>query len=176
MNYSILNTMTTLLRMYVRSVIAESIEPRKYWGRGGAGIVFICPERGTILLGKRASWVMDPGTWGSPGGAVDGGMHTTPIEDPITDESVFRDAALRETEEECGSLPPGLTLSGRTEFEDEGFRYVTYLARLTPQQVDAWKITSPDGETDEWKWFPLEELPRPIHPKLSSSLIKLGVT
>ena len=174
-NYSILNPMSALLRRYIRSAISESAEPRRYWGRGGAGIVFICPERNTILLGKRAAWVLDPGTWGSPGGAVDGEFHTTPISDPITDESIFRDTALRETEEECGSLPSGLTLSGRTEFEDEGFRYVTYLARLNPQQVDRWKLNSPDGETDEWRWFPLDDLPSPVHPKLASALRRLGV-
>jgi len=174
-NYSILNPMSSLLRRYIRSVISESAEPRRYWGRGGAGVVFVCPERNTILLGKRAAWVLDPGTWGSPGGAVDGEFHTTPIADPITDEATFRDTALREVEEECGSLPPGITLSGRTEFEDEGFRYVTYLARLTPEQVDGWSITSPDGETDEWRWFSLDDLPSPVHPKLASSLRKLGV-
>lgn len=164
-----------LLRSYVKMALQEESAPRRYWGRGGAGIVFICPADGTILLGKRASWVADPGTWGAPGGSVDGDWRTTPIDDPVEDEQTFVDTALRETEEECGSLPRGLRLSGRTDFADGGFRYVTYLARLTPAQVASWVPTTADGETDEWSWFPLDDLPSPIHPKLLPSLRRLGV-
>lgn len=165
----------SLIRDYVKVLVAEAPRRRRYWGRAGAGIVFLCPQEGTILLGKRADWVADPGTWGAPGGSVDGGWRTTPIDDPVTEETVFKDTALRETEEECGSLPRGMRFVGRTDFYDEGFTYVTYLVHLTPAAAAAWEPTTADGETDEWSWFPLEELPSPIHPKLLPSLRRLGV-
>lgn len=164
-----------LIRDYVKVIVAEAAQRRRYWGRGGAGIVFLCPQEGTILLGKRASWVADPGTWGAPGGSVDGGWRTTPIQDPVTDEEVFKATAIRETEEECGSLPRGMRFVGRTDYHDDGFNYVTYLVHLTPRSVAAWEPTTADGETDEWRWFPLDDLPHPIHPKLMPSLRRLGV-
>lgn len=169
-----MNTKFSLLRRYIKDTLLETASKR-YWGRAGAGIVFICKEDDTILLGKRAAWVADPGTWGAPGGSVDGGWRIPPIEDPVEDENIFISTAIRETEEECGSLPNGLKFSGRTEFYDEGFRYVTYLVELTSQQVRSWNPSTPDGETDEWRWFPLDDLPSPIHPKLISSLQRLGV-
>jgi 8-oxo-dGTP diphosphatase len=148
---------------------------RRYWGRGGAGIVFYCPLDETVLLGKRANWVTDPGTWSYPGGAVDEGWNEVPIEDSITDEDVFFETAVRETTEECGSIPPGFSLSGRTTFEDEGFRYVTYLCKLSYEQKMAWKPTPADDEMEEWDWFELDDLPDPLHPKLASSLMRLGL-
>lgn len=166
-------TMGRSLREELSSIFGA--QPRKYWGRGGAGIVFFCPFDGTILLGKRAGWVSDPGTWSYPGGSVEEGWCDTPIDDPITDEDVFFETALRETEEECGSVPRGLVLSHRFEFEDEGFRYVTYMSRLSLEQKLAWKPFPADDEMSEWEWFPLDELPESLHPKLVSSLVGLGL-
>lgn len=149
--------------------------PRKYWGRGGAGIVFYCPFDETVLLGKRAGWVADPGTWSHPGGSVEEGWVETPVDDPVTDEDVFFETAMRETEEECGSLPRGISLSSRIEFEDEGFRYVTYLSKLSIEQKLSWSPTVADEETEEWDWFAIDELPDPLHPKLEGSLRKFGL-
>jgi 8-oxo-dGTP pyrophosphatase MutT (NUDIX family) len=159
----------------LRESIFENGCPRKYWGRGGAGIVFYCSLDETILLGKRSNWVTDPGTWGYPGGAVDEGWQNTPIEDPVTDEDVFFETATREASEECGSLPPGMSFSSRTTFEDEGFCYVTYLCKLSYEQKSAWRPTPADGEMDEWDWFELDDLPSPLHPKLVSTLQRLGL-
>ena len=120
-------------------------------------MMFTCSEDGTILLLLRAFWVDQGGTWGIPGGGVEEGWFETPIEDPITDESVFIDAAMREAEEECGSLPPGFSskqIIGRTVYEDCGFQYVTLIADLTLEQKESWNLASYDGETDEFLWVP----------------------
>jgi len=138
-----------------------------YWGRGGAGVMFTCEEDGTVLLLLRAEWVEQGGTWGIPGGGIGEGHYNTPMR-PITDMRVFRAKAEEEVREECGSLPPdrrtrrpmtslpeGLAF---TEYDDCGFRYVTFLCDLTREQKAAWRPYSADGENDAFVWFPLREV------------------
>lgn len=133
----------------------------EYWGRAGAGVLFLCSEDDTVLLLLRAPWVAQGGTWGIPGGGVEEGWFKTPIEDPITDPSIFRDAAFREAVEECGSMPPGFSsgqIVGKTVYEDCGFQYVTLIADITLEQKGAWEMVSNDGETDDFQWFPRSSL------------------
>ena len=150
----------------LREVIREELNGKSYWGRGGAGIMFTCVEDDTILLLKRAGWVAQGGTWGVAGGAVEDGWVSTPIVDPIVDRSVFVSTALREAEEECGSLPPGFSMGdvvNETTFEDEGFRYVTFVVDIALEQKEAWDLVSNDGETSEFRWFPRGALPGNLH-------------
>ena len=145
----------------IRSLIREMCKKQEYWGRGGAGIMFRCPEDDTILLLLRAMWVDQGDTWGIPGGGVEEGWFETPIEEPISDPSVFQKTAFREAIEECGSLPPGFSSSqvtGRTVYEDCGFQYVTLIADITLEQKEGWEMVSNDGETELFKWFPRSSL------------------
>lgn len=161
--------MFTIMRMKLselRGLIREELTGKRYWGRGGAGIMFMCSEDDTILLLKRAGWVAQGGTWGVAGGAVEDGWVSTPIVEPITDRAVFVSTALREAEEECGSLPPGFSMSNvvnETTFEDQGFRYVTFVADIAVEQKEAWDLVSNDGETSEFRWFPRDALPGNLH-------------
>lgn len=161
-----------ITRSQLKKIIIESLAPSYYllkeqsdipckrdvyWGRGGAGVMFICSEDDTILLLLRAEWVDNGETWGIPGGGVEEGWFDTPIEEPITDQSIFIDAALREAEEECGSLPPGFSedqLIRNTIYEDCGFQYKTYIADITLEQKNSWELVSNDEETDQFEWFP----------------------
>jgi hypothetical protein len=139
----------------------ESCRQPRYWGRGGAGMMFVCPEDSTALLLLRAAWVDQGGTWGVPGGGIGEGYYGTPISPPIQDEHLFLAKAKQEVEEECGSLPPGYSdaqIIGRTAYTDCGFQYVTYIVGITKAQKDAWRLHSPDGETDEFRWFPLSRV------------------
>ena len=123
--------------------------------------MFRCPEDDTVLLLLRAMWVDQGDTWGIPGGGVEEGWFETPIEEPITDKSVFQKAAFREAVEECGSLPPGFSSSqvaGQTVYEDCGFQYVTLLADITLEQKESWELASNDGETDDFQWIPRSKL------------------
>jgi 8-oxo-dGTP pyrophosphatase MutT (NUDIX family) len=142
-----------------------------YWGRGGAGMMFTCSADDTVLLLLRAEWAYEGGTWGVPGGGIEEGDYRTPIKDPVTDLRVYARVAVREVEEECGGLPPGLSASalvsaasaGRlpyTEYEDCGFRYLTFIVDLTPEQKAAWRPYSSDDETDDFVWFPRSEVRR----------------
>ena len=148
-----------------------------YWGKGAAGIMFVCKEKDEpdqILLLKRAPWVAQGGTWGIAGGAVDVDLHwyNTPIQDPITDESIFLQTAEREVLEECGSLPE-YTVIGKTEYEDCGFKYITYIAQVSPETKQAWNPVSTDRETDEFKWFPINDLPPNLHFGVKFTLSKM---
>ncbi len=145
----------------LRGLIREMCKKPEYWGRGGAGIMFTCSEDDTVLLLLRAPWVAQGGTWGIPGGGVEEGWFETPIEDPITDDSIFINAAFREAVEECGSMPPGFSQSqvvGRTVYEDCGFQYVTLIADISLSQKEGWEMASNDGETDDFQWFPRAKL------------------
>ena len=132
---------------------------REYWGRGGAGVLFTCSEDGTVLLLLRAAWVEQGGTWGIPGGGIGEGFYRTPVQ-PITDMRVFLEKAKEEVEEECGSLPPGVRSLRAdlpfTEYEDCGFRYVTFILDITRAQKATWAPFSDDGENDAFVWFPLD--------------------
>lgn len=134
---------------------------REYWGRGGAGVMFTCSEDGTVLLLLRAEWVEQGGTWGIPGGGIGEGFFRTPMQ-PITDLDVFRRKAQQEAEEECGALPPYMTSLPEglpyTQYEDCGFRYVTFILDITKAQKDTWAPYSADGENDAFVWFPLADV------------------
>jgi hypothetical protein len=135
----------------------------EYWGQGGAGVLFTCSEDGTVLLLLRAEWVEQGGTWGIPGGGIGEGFYATPME-PITDLDVFRRKAQQEAEEECGALPPYMTRLPEglpyTQYEDCGFRYVTFILDIPKATKDAWAPFSADGENDAFVWFPLAKVKR----------------
>ena len=155
---------------------------REYWGRGGAGVLFTCSEDGTVLLLLRAAWVEQGGTWGIPGGGIGEGFYRTPMQ-PLTDMRVFRKKAEEEVEEECGALPPYMTRLPEglpfTEYEDCGFRYVTFILDITRAQKATWAPFSDDGENDAFVWFPLDAVKkgRPL-PDENGDLhdIHFGVT
>lgn len=144
----------------LRQLIREMCKRDEYWGRGGAGMMFTCSEDGTVLLLLRAAWVDQPGTWGIPGGGVEEGWFQTPIEEPITDMSIFISAAVKEATEECGSLPPGFEpveqIVGKTVYEDCGFQYITFIADITADQKESWSISLADGESADYVWVPLQ--------------------
>jgi 8-oxo-dGTP pyrophosphatase MutT (NUDIX family) len=69
---------------------AESFRRTGFWGAfGGAGGVLLARDTGRVLLARRSLRVLQPGTWGTVGGALDHGE--TPEE-----------AVIRETRAELG--------------------------------------------------------------------------
>lgn len=120
---------------------------RAYWGRSAAGIMFF--SRGRVLLALRSEHVNEPGTWGIPGGKTNAG------ERPY-------DAALRETREELGDTVPPHLVFGEVVFEDDGFRYTTFLAMVDPRHADRWVFDLESDEfpeSDEVRWFHVGSLP-----------------
>lgn len=116
----------------------------KLWGRfGAAGLFLLAGTR--VLLQYRAAWTSQGNTWGIPGGARD------EAETPV-------DAALRETEEECGigkqdvRVLQAVTTAGPY---DSGWSYTTVIARTLD---DAPLAVTPNAESAELRWVELEEV------------------
>ena len=78
------------------------LNPR-YWGKTAAGVLPLCVKTGRVLLTLRSQQVMEPGTWGIPGGRImdgstkrnreTGELFVEPVETPA-------EGALREFREE----------------------------------------------------------------------------
>lgn len=133
-----------------------------FWGpRGAAGILFHHPETNTYLLGHRSPEVHHGDTWGIPGGAIDPG------------ESPYQ-AALREAEEEFGSVPQHKVTNEHVASPDPDWNYHTYTAEV-PQQFDP--EYAGDWETTDHGWFTPEEINgMKLHPGFANSWFSGGLT
>ena len=158
-----------MLRTVIRNLLNETLEDQKYWGRAGAGMLFVCKEDSTLLLLHRANWVAQGGTWGVPGGSVtEDQWFTLPIQKPLSDDDpAFLSGAQREVWEECGNLPPNFSAKNiydQTLFEDQGFKYKTFVYNISRNDKEKWELASHDGETQDFKWVPIAEINQfPLH-------------
>lgn len=125
----------------------ERIHAHGYWGRQGAGILFATGRR--ILLCLRSAYVLQPGTWGIPGGAVKPSLEGRKDAVALT--------VREEAGEELGGLPRGWRRVGETLFEDRGFRYTTVIARVSEAEADRFEPIL-NWESDEARWFEESEL------------------
>jgi 8-oxo-dGTP pyrophosphatase MutT (NUDIX family) len=118
------------------------------WGSRGSGILFTHEDR--MLLLKRSGAVLEPGTWGIPGGAIG-----------IDGDGNYEDAwksALREASEEAGGVRG--SPKGKFVFRDGSFTYTTFF-------VEAAKEFAPrlNWESSDWAWVTREEaLGMRLHP------------
>lgn len=103
-----------------------------------------------FLLVKRE----DNGLWEQPGGHIEKG------------ESA-KEAALREAEEEAGSIPDGETRRLR-EMRGPVVNYTTFL-----RDVPEFSPTLSDEHTD-WEWFAIDNLPPDTHPEVRATIDQLG--
>lgn len=122
----------------------------------GFGVMLLRNKK--VLLGKRHddpkkadSKLHGEGTWTMPGGKLDFG------------ES-FEDAAIREVKEETGIKinSRNLKLISLTNDIVPDAHFVT-LGFLCEKFEGEAKVMEPD-EITEWKWFSLENLPKPLFP------------
>ena len=122
-----------------------------------AGYLLFCPDDQTVLLTRRAKEMSSPGTWDIPGGRFDD-----------KDDSV-EETAAREVHEEIGSLPKNKKLIGKhilPKNEDHKNEYVIFIQSCPLADKKVWKPTLSD-ESDNYKWFPIDELPEKVHFDLS---------
>ncbi|MEJ3658136.1 NUDIX domain-containing protein [Actinomycetes bacterium KLBMP 9759] len=133
-----------------------------YHGRAAAaGLLLVHGDpsgRQWVLLQLRGRINEHAGTWGIPGGAVERGE--TPAQ-----------AAVRETLEETGLVQyADYTLADRRYVDRHGdWTFTTELARSDTRQ----KPKLPRGvrhETARVAWFPLDRLPRHLHPAFAMVL------
>jgi predicted nucleotidyltransferase/8-oxo-dGTP pyrophosphatase MutT (NUDIX family) len=137
------------------------------WGTAGSGVMYHCPDDGTILLLKRSSETYDPGMWGIPGGAVkgtEGHVEDEEREGVEFDEDTLRDSAHSEVGEEMGHNPDG-TPAGSVTIPFGNFKYTTFRMDVTAdQKATIERNIRLNWESDEHGWFPLSRLPRGTHP------------
>jgi len=118
--------------------------PTGRWGNQGSGMLFTTGEK--ILLLERSASVEEPYTWGLPGGAV-----------PQEGED-FKDvleSARDEVVEELGQLPRH-TVIDQYVYQEESFRYTTYIARVDPSAEDL--RFRMNWENTDWLWVRQDEL------------------
>jgi 8-oxo-dGTP pyrophosphatase MutT (NUDIX family) len=129
----------------------KTLDATGWWGKSGAGCIFIAKDTGRILLNHRSSQVEQPNTWGVWGGAIDSG------ESPL-------EAVKREAKEEAGFIPSSEDIIPIYVFHDakSGFKYYNYLivvdAEFEPKipPENRW-------ETQGWDWFDYGKWPSNLH-------------
>ena len=121
----------------------------------GVGFGIILLKEGKVLLGKRHedqekadSELHGEGTWTLPGGKMDYG------------ESFFQ-VAKREVEEETSIILNSMDVITVQNDKNEHAHFIT-VGMMSEDFKGEPKVMEPD-EITEWKWFDLEDLPRPMY-------------
>lgn len=129
------------------------MEPKKKVG-AGFGVLLLKGDK--VLLGKRNadpvkadSALRGEGTWTMPGGKLEFG------------ES-FEDGATREVLEETGIRLGAVKVICVNNEKNEHAHFVT-VGMFSDRFTGEPQVMEPD-EITEWKWFPLNLLPRPLFP------------
>jgi len=141
-------------------------------------MLYVCPADQTILLLQRSQEVEQPGSWGIPGGAVHGteGFHDSRRLRHETPPDVSRASAEREAFEELGTQVSIVETLGSSVYTKGGFRYVTYVVSVTPEEKARLEQSiSLNWENDDWDWFSLAKLPRPLHFGVNYTLSQVNV-
>lgn len=119
-----------------------------FWGTyGGAGGVLLARSTGRLLIAQRSHRVLQPGTWGTIGGAID------PGEQP-------EEAVLREMREELGFHATATDLHLCYVFRDQrtSFTYHNYIVL-----VDEEFLPTSNWEVSDHTWIEFGQWPAPLH-------------
>lgn len=115
-----------------------------------AALLLYRPDDGRVLVAKRsASAASNPDVWAFPGGKVEPGEKAM-------------DAAVREFQEEMGSLPEiRVYRDPDISYPAPGFRLLTFYGAMLPLQD--WEPVL-DFEHSAYEWALPAELPEPLLP------------
>lgn len=122
-----------------------------------AGILFVCPEDGSLLLLQRGKAMSSPGKWDIAGGRSDGSE--TP---ELT--------AVREATEELGCLPANKKLIAKKSLNTPELDniYIIYVYSISKEEKDRWsKEIHIDFESQDIRWFPISKIPSNTHLDLT---------
>ena len=158
------------LKRIIKEELRRSLNERRVWGIGGAGIIVCCSEDGTAFLQKRGAKVTGgAGQWAFPGGGihpkgysvkkhgVEAGHYETPISPELQlpdDSPRFIETAFDELQEETGWMPSKYEIVDSYLFVDGGFKYKTVIIDV-PLQVKQ-TYTKKVGQ-DEFSWESTDE-------------------
>lgn len=119
-----------------------------FWGAfGGAGGIILARNSGRVLLARRSSRVLQPGTWGTIGGAIDHG------EGP-------EETLIREIQEELGMHLHAADLHLCYTFRDAVSQFVYHNYTVL---VDEEFHPAPNWEVAEHAWVEFGQWPDPLH-------------
>jgi 8-oxo-dGTP pyrophosphatase MutT (NUDIX family) len=127
---------------------AEALARTGFWGaHGGAGSIFLARNSGRLLLARRSHHTLQPGTWGTIGGAVDRG------EKP-------EETVVREVREELGIQVNPVDLRLCYIFRDTKSHFVYYnYTVLVAEEF----LPVPNWEVAEHAWVEFGQWPDPLH-------------
>lgn len=137
---------------------AKALRDTGFWGKAGAGCIFIAKNTGRMLLNHRSKYVEQPGTWGVWGGAID--SNETPIQ-----------AVKREAHEESGQVISTEDIVPIFVFHDKssGFKYYNFIV-LTEDEFTPNIPMESQWETQGWEWVEFGNWPSPLHFGVKSIL------
>lgn len=127
----------------------DALEKTGFWGKQGAGCLFLAKDTGRFCIAHRSPNVEQPNTWGTWGGAIDSG------ENP-------KDAVQREVNEEAGYHGPLELIPLYVFKHTSGFRYYNFLAVVETEFTPVM-----DWETQGFEWCKWGEWPDPLHPGMT---------
>ncbi len=138
---------------YYEELHHEAGRETGFFGARGSGCLVVARSTGRILMPLRSEWVMEPGTYGTWGGALDPGL--TPEQGARRE--LFQEAGYQGEAEFVPLL----------EFRPEGstFRYQNFLA-LVDEEFEPVL----NHETEKASWVDLGDLPGPLHFGLQALL------
>jgi 8-oxo-dGTP pyrophosphatase MutT (NUDIX family) len=128
----------------------EHLERTGFWGRRGAGCLFLAADTGRILFQHRSKHVEQPHTWGTWGGAID------------SDETP-EDAVRREAMEETSHDVQIMQMIPLFVFNKPGiFQYFNYLV-VVPHEFEPGLDPNINWETQGYRWCTFGQWPSPLH-------------
>lgn len=131
----------------------DAYDQTGYYGKGGAGCIFFAQNTKLFGIAHRSREVNEPNTFGTTGGALDGGERP-------------EQGVVREVAEEIGYAGPH-KLVPLDVFKDKTFTYTTFVM-IVPRQFTA----RPNWEVQAFNWYPYGKWPSPLHPGLAATLAK----
>ena len=134
----------------------EQLESTGFWGAKGAGCLFLARSTGRFLIAHRSEDVLEPGTWGTWGGAIDSGLSVLEaVEEEVRQEAGFTG--------ECAIVPLAVFAHA------SGFEYHNHLVI-----VDDEFNPKLNWESQGARWVTLDKLPAPLHPGVEYLLENSG--
>lgn len=126
-----------------------------FWGRQGAGVIFLAKDTGRLCISQRSQEVTEPGTWSTWGGAIDDG------ENPL-------EAAKREAYEETKLNLNILSMHLVHELViPKKFKYTTFIAVV---ESEFEPIVDGNWEVDGFVWCEFGDWPSPLHHGMAKTL------
>lgn len=128
--------------------------PDVFWGKFGAGVLFVCSVDNSVMLALRSQDVQEPGTWGITGGSCSGEGFYGDDEESGGGVDDAWDCAVRETEEELDYFPKKYEVVGQVIYEKGSFRYTTFVVDVSlAEKKNISSKSNLNWENDAIEWF-----------------------